>query len=383
MAGKTATLLQVERRGKIALMEPVVDSEMAQAALSALQNERLVLGESVYKFEEEFARYCGSQFGVSTGSGTAALQIALQALGIDGGDEVLTTPFSFWATSNAVLHAGGVPKFADVEPSGFNLDPTSVSEYVTARTKAIIPVHLYGRPARMDEFLDLAEEHRLALVEDACQAHGAELNGRRVGALGHAGCFSFYTSKNMTVCGDGGMIVTDDPEVAEAAKSLRDCGRASKYSMSRIGYTSRMNTVNAAIGRVQLKRLNEWNMARRRIASEYRRGLEGVKGIVLPPGETGTERHVYHLFVIRSRFRNQIMKWLSENGVESGIHYPVPIHLQPPYRKLFGYAEGLYPESERLAGEVLSLPMHPNLSEDDVRYVSQLVREATEKFQHR
>ena len=381
MAGKTATLLQVERRGKIALMEPVVDSEMAQAALSALQNERLVLGESVYKFEEEFARYCGSQFGVSTGSGTAALQIALQALGIDGGDEVLTTPFSFWATSNAVLHAGGVPKFADVEPSGFNLDPTSVSEYVTARTKAIIPVHLYGRPARMDEFLDLAEEHRLALVEDACQAHGAEFNGRRVGALGHAGCFSFYTSKNMTVCGDGGMIVTDDPEVAEAAKSLRDCGRASKYSMSRIGYTSRMNTVNAAIGRVQLKRLNEWNMARRRIASEYRRGLEGVKDIVLPPGETGTERHVYHLFVIRSRFRNQIMKWLSENGVESGIHYPVPIHLQPPYRKLFGYAEGLYPESERLAGEVLSLPMHPNLSEDDVRYVSQLVREASEKSQ--
>jgi len=187
----------------------------------------------------------------------------------------------------------------------------------------------------------------------------------------------------MTVCGDGGMIVTDDPEVAEAAKSLRDCGRASKYSMSRIGYTSRMNTVNAAIGRVQLKRLNEWNMARRRIASEYRRGLEGVKDIVLPPGETGTERHVYHLFVIRSRFRNQIMKWLSENGVESGIHYPVPIHLQPPYRKLFGYAEGLYPESERLAGEVLSLPMHPNLSEDDVRYVSQLVREATEKFQRR
>ena len=383
MAGKTATLLQVERRGKIALMEPVVDSEMAQAALSALQNERLVLGESVHKFEEEFARYCGSQFGVSTGSGTAALQIALQALGIDGGDEVLTTPFSFWATSNAVLHAGGVPKFADVEPSGFNLDPTSVSEYVTARTKAIIPVHLYGRPARMDEFLDLAEEHRLALVEDACQAHGAELNGKRVGALGHAGCFSFYTSKNMTVCGDGGMIVTDDPEVAEAAKSLRDCGRASKYSMSRIGYTSRMNTVNAAIGRVQLKRLNEWNMARRRIASEYRRGLEGVKGIVLPLGETGTERHVYHLFVIRSRFRNQIMKWLSENGVESGIHYPVPIHLQPPYRKLFGYAEGLYPESERLAGEVLSLPMHPNLSEDDVRYVSQLVREATEEFQRR
>src|SRR5947209_19963145 len=244
----------IRSRPKIPLMRPIVDEEMIQAATDALRNERLVMGESVFKFEEEFARYCGTRHAISTASGTAALQIGLQALGIGPGDLVITTPFTFIASSNAVLHAGARPEFADVEKTGFNLDPVEVGRKISKETRAIVPVHLYGQPARMKEFRDLASEHGTRLVEDACQAHGSDISGKRAGSMGDVGCFSFYTSKNMTVAGDGGMIVTDDDTVAETAKSqsrrdfavfvtdddtvaetaksLRDCGRASKYTMS-------------------------------------------------------------------------------------------------------------------------------------------------------
>jgi perosamine synthetase len=360
-------------------MKPVVDGEMLQAALFSLQNEKLVMGESVFKFEEEFARYCGARHAVSTGSGTAALQIAIQSMQIGRGDEVLTTPFSFFATSNAVIHAGAQPRFADVEDGGFNLDPAKVEAKLTPKTRAIIPVHLYGQPARMDEFRDVAQDQGISIIEDACQAHGAEYDGRKVGSLGHAACFSFYTSKNMTVCGDGGMIVTDDKEVADAARSFRDCGRASKYTMSRIGYTSRLNTVNAAIGRVQLRKLDGWNRARRGIANLYRRTLEGTPSVTLPPAETSKETPVYHLFVVRSEHRDQLATHLEQNGVEAAIHYPVPIHLQGPYRAEYGYSEGSFPIAERLAGQVLSLPIHPAITEEEISTVSHLVREFTKK----
>ena len=373
--GGAETVPQVKHGFKIPLMRPVVDEEMLQAALFALQNEKLVMGESVYKFEEEFARYCGTRYAVSTASGTAALQIALQSMGIEQRDEVVTTPFSFFATSNAVIHAGAQPRFADVENEGFNIDPVKVETKLTAMTRAIIPVHLYGQPSRMEEFRDLAEDKGISIVEDACQAHGAEYDGKRVGSLGRVGCFSFYTSKNMTVCGDGGMIVTNDEELADSARSYRDCGRASKYTMSRIGYTSRLNTVNAAIGRVQLRKLDNWNNARRRIAKLYRRELEGAPGIELPPLETPKETSVYHLFVVRSQRRDQLAKHLETNGVEAAIHYPVPIHLQTSYRTNFGYSEGSFPIAERLAGQVLSLPIHPAITEEEVRTVSRLVRE--------
>ncbi|HEV2119465.1 MAG TPA: DegT/DnrJ/EryC1/StrS family aminotransferase [Candidatus Bathyarchaeia archaeon] len=358
-------------------MRPVVDEEMLQAALFSLQNEKLVMGESVYKFEEEFARYCSTRYAVSTASGTAALQIALQSMGIDEEDEVMTTPFSFFATSNAVIHAGAQPTFADVEKDGFNLDPKKVELKLTPKTRAVIPVHLYGHPSRMKEFKDLADDKGISIVEDACQAHGAEYQGRRVGSLGHVGVFSFYTSKNMTVCGDGGMIVTNDEQVAEAARSFRDCGRASKYTMSRIGYTSRLNTVNAAIGRVQLKKLDQWNEARREMADMYRRELEGVAGVELPPAETTGTTPVYHLFVVQSDHRDKIASHLEKNGVEAAIHYPVPIHLQAPYRTRYGYSEGSFPLSERLAERVLSLPIHPAITAEEVRSVSRLVRETT------
>lgn len=360
-------------------MRPVVDEEMLQAAVYSLQNEKLVMGESVFKFEEEFARYCGVRYGVSTGSGTSALQIALQSLRIGAKDEVLTTPFSFFATSNAVIHAGSQPRFADVENDGFNLDPAKAEEKLTSETRAIIPVHLYGQPSRMDEFHDLAEDKEISLVEDACQAHGAEYNGKRVGSLGDVGCFSFYTSKNMTVCGDGGMIVTNDEDLADTARSFRDCGRASKYTMSRIGFTSRLNTVNAAIGRIQLRRLDGWNEKRRNVAVRYRKALKDIPGIELPPAETSEEMPVYHLFVVRSQHRDRLASHLEANGVEAAIHYPVPIHLQEPYKAMYGYSDGTFPVSERLAQQVLSLPLHPLISEGEVETVSQLVRESAKE----
>ena len=360
-------------------MKPVVDDEMLQAAVYSLQNEKLVMGESVFKFEEEFARYCGVRYGVSTGSGTAAIQIALQSIQVGARDEVLTTPFSFFATSNAVIHAGSQPRFADVEEDGFNLDPAKAAQKLTSETRAIIPVHLYGQPSRMDEFHDLAEDKGIRLVEDACQAHGAEYRGKRVGSLGDVGCFSFYTSKNMTVCGDGGMIVTNDEDVADAARSFRDCGRASKYTMSRIGFTSRLNTVNAAIGRVQLKRLDNWNRTRRHVAALYREALKDTPGIKIPPAETSSEMPVYHLFVVRSQHRDRLASHLEANGVEAAIHYPVPIHLQEPYKAMYGYSEGNYPVAERLAQQVLSLPLHPSITEGEVETVSQLVRESAKE----
>jgi perosamine synthetase len=365
----------IRSRPKIPLMRPIIDEEMIQAAVDALRNERLVHGESVFKFEDEFARYCGTRYAISTGSGTAALQIALLALGIGSGDSVVTTPFTFIASSNAVIHAGARPEFADVEKTGFNLDPEQVETKISKTTKAILPVHLYGQPARMKEFRDLSSEHKVRLVEDACQAHGSEIRGKRAGSMGDVGCFSFYTSKNMTVAGDGGMIVTDDDQVAENARSLRDCGRASKYTMSRIGYTSRLNTVNAAIGRVQLRKLDRWNLVRRRLASRYRKGLQDVAGITLPPEDNPGAKSVYHLFVIRSKNRDELAKKLEANGVETAVHYPIPSHLQAPYRQIYGFTEGLFPISEGLAGQVLSLPLWPEMADEDVDRVCQLIRD--------
>lgn len=364
-------------RSKIPLALPEIDSEMKTAALAAL-DEKLVMGESVYKFEEEFARYCGAKYAVSTGSGTAALSITFQALGIGAGSEVVTTPFSFIATANAVLHAGAEPVFADVEENGVNLSPHKTLSKLNSKTRAIMPVYLYGLPAAMDEFLKVSRERNVRLVEDACQAHGARIGNRKAGSIGDAGCFSFYPAKNMTVGGDGGMITTNNEDLAEAAMSIRDCGRDknSKYHMGRIGVTSRLNTVNAAIGRIQLRRLDSWNAARNRLAERYRKELEIENGIRLPPAAESGDYGVYHLFVIRSKQRDRIQEHLKRNGIETGVHYPVPIHLQVPYRQRFGYAEGAFPSSEQLSDEVLSLPMYPSLSEQQVIEICDTVKQS-------
>ena len=334
--------------------------------------------ESVYKFEEEFAHYCGTSFAVSTASGTAALSITLQALNIGQGNEVITTPFSFIATANSVVHSGADPVFADVEDSGINLSPSKTRAKIGSKTRAIMPVHLYGHPSRLDEFHDIAVEAGISLIEDACQAHGAEFRGAKVGSIGDAGCFSFYPAKNMTVGGDGGMITTNNEELADAARSIRDCGRDknSKYYHGRIGFTSRLNTVNAAIGRVQLKRLEAWNQTRRRLSERYRKELENVRDITLPPLGGEMEKAVYHLFVIRTILRDQVKKRLAESGIETGIHYPRPIHLQAPYRQKYGYTERTFPVSESLSNEVLSLPIFPTLTEDEVVRVCEALKKS-------
>ena len=359
----------------VPLAAPVFDEEMEAAAVNALRHERFVLGEDVFKFEEEFARYVGTKCAVSTSSGTNALQIALLALGVTAGDEVVTSAFSFVASANAILHAGATPVFADIDAKDFNVDPEKVKLKITKRTKAFLPVHLYGYPCKMQEISEIAENHGLKVVEDACQAHGAEYAGRKAGAIGDVGCFSFYPSKNMTVCGDGGMIVTNDEETARLAAKLRDCGRKTQYEHDVVGYTSRLNTVNAAIGRVQLRRLDEWNKKRVDAASVYGKLLSDVEEVGCPPKGDSKVKPVYHLYVIKAKRRDELREYLQCRGVSCGVHYPLPIPLQPVYKKMFKFRAGEYPVSERVSGECLSLPMYPSLSEGDVEYVCGGIRE--------
>ncbi len=367
-----------EPRKKIHLANPVIDAEMKAAALSALENEMMVMGESVYKFEEEFAQYCSTKYAVSTASGTAALSITFQALSIGHGNEVITTPFSFIATANSVVHSGADPVFADVEDSGINLSPSKTRAKIGSKTRAVMPVHLYGHPSRLDEFHDIAVEAGISLIEDACQAHGAEFRGAKVGSIGDAGCFSFYPAKNMTVGGDGGIITTNNEDLADAARSIRDCGRDknSKYYHGRIGFTSRLNSVNAAVGRVQLRRLDAWNEARRRLSQRYRKELENVQNIKVPPLDSDYEKSVYHLFVIRTKLRDKVKQGLAADRIETGIHYPRPIHLQAPYRQKYGYTEGAFPLSESLSDEVLSLPIFPTLTQDEVVRICDSLKKA-------
>lgn len=372
--------VQNTREARIPLAKPIFSKEMEKAAVNALLNERFVLGESVYKFEEEFARYCGVDYAVSTSSGTDALQIALTALGITRGQQVMTSPASFIASSNVVLHVGATPIFADIDLETYTIDPEQVKKAINRRTRAVIPVHLYGYPADMDSINEIADKHGLYVVEDACQAHGAFYKGRKVGTLGDVACFSFYSSKNMTVAGDGGMLVTDDEKVSGKAARLRDCGRKSKYVHDLVGFTARLNTVNAAIGRVQLRHLDEWNEKRRKNAQIYDRLLSDLGELILPPKGDGETRPVYHLYVIRTRHRDGLKEWLESDGIQCGIHYVLPIHLQPVYKEMFGFEEGAYPRSEKLCRTCLSLPMYPDLTLSEVKFISDKVHSFFEEM---
>jgi perosamine synthetase len=367
--------VQNVRKATIPLANPIFDEEMEKAAVNALWNEHFVLGESVYKFEEEFAKYCGANYAVSTNSGTDALQIALKALGVVQGQYVITSPASFIASSNVILHVGAAPIFSDIDLGTYTIDPKQMKQTIRNGTKAVIPIHLYGYPADMDSINEIAEKHRLCVIEDACQAHGALYKGRKVGSLGEVACFSFYPSKNMTVAGDGGILVTNDKKVANKASKLRDCGRRSQYVHDLIGYTARLNTVNASIGRVQLKHLDEWNEKRRRNAEIYNRLLSDVDELILPPQADGGTRPVYHLYVIRTKSRDGLKVLLEANGIQCGIHYGLPIHLQPVYKKMFGFKEGMYPKSEELCKTCLSIPMHPDLARNQINFVSEKIHE--------
>jgi len=360
---------------RIPLAKPVFDKEMERAALDAFRNEHFVLGDSVRKFEEEFARYCGVDHAVSMSSGTNALHIALLALGIVKGQNVVTTPASFVATSNVILHANLLPKFADIDLKTYCIAPAEIAAVADRKTKAVLPVHLYGYPADIDGIRDFSDKRKLWVIEDACQAHGAFYKNRRVGSLGDVACFSFYPSKNMTVGGDGGMLVTNDMRIADTAAKLRDCGRKNKYVHDLVGYTARLNTVNAAIGRVQLKHLDEWNERRQKNAKLYDRLLSDISGLVLPPMGDKETKSVYHLYTIRIRNRDSLRDWLESQGVQCGVNYVLPIHLQPVYREMFGFTEGMFPRSEELCKTCLSIPMYPELTGKEIRFVSEKIHE--------
>lgn len=349
--------------------------ELREAFERVLQKSSFILGPEVERFEREFADYLGASECVAVSSGTAALHLALLALGIGPGDEVITVPNTFIATAEAITAAGARPIFVDVDPYSGTMDSMRVEEAMTPRTRAILPVHLYGQSAALDPLLAIARAHGLALVEDACQAHGGEYRGRKLGTLGSIGCFSFYPSKNLGCCGEGGAAVTNDPDLAMRIRLLRDHGSVRKYEHLIPGLNCRMEGLQAAILSVKLKSLDSWNEKRRAIAAAYSRMLVG-SGLVLPEEVPGT-RHVYHLYVVQSDHRDLLRERLTDLGIGTGLHYPVPLHLQEAYRSL-GYRTGDFPVSELLAKRILSLPMYPELSCDSVEHVVSALKEALE-----
>ncbi len=359
---------------RIGLCRPVVTDEMVEAAAEALRNERLVLGESVFRFEEAFARYTGTEHAVSVSSGTAALTLTLTAMGLKG-SEVLTTPLSFVATATSMVHAGVTPRFSDVREEDFLLNPSIIPRGFTERTAGIMPVHLFGRACDMDAVSEIASERGLMVIEDAAQAHGALYKGRKTGSLGDAGCFSFYSTKNMTVGGDGGMVTTNDERLANDIRKLRHCGRVSQYTHDVFGFTSRLNTANAAFGLVQLKHLDEWNERRRTVAARYTDRLRHLGSLQVPPGPTGDVVPVFHLYAVRAERRDELVEHMRSREVEVGVHYPVPIHLQPIYMEEYGYSGGEYPVSESLAGRLASLPMYPTITNGEVDYVCEAIED--------
>lgn len=355
--------------------KPFVSAEVEAAAIDALRNDRFVGGENVAKFEEEFANFIGTKYAVALSSGTAALDFIFMALGIGAGDRVVTSTWSFIASANSIMHAGGQPVFADINDEDYCIDPSQVKTHLEVGARGILPVHIYGHPVDFDAIRELGERFSVPIVEDAAQAHGSRYKGRHVGTLGVAGAFSFYPSKNMTVLGDGGMVTTNDETILGKVLKLRDSGRTSQYEHDVLGYTARLNTVNAAIGRVQLRHLEEWNERRKAIADSYFVALQDiVPQISLPPRPTAIREPVFNQFVIRTVSRDGLRKYLGERGIQTNIHYPIPIHLQPFYVKTFGFTKGVCPRSELLARECLSLPMHPFLSNDDVRYICDAIR---------
>ncbi|SEP74190.1 DegT/DnrJ/EryC1/StrS family aminotransferase [Natrinema salaciae] len=360
---------------------PIADPELSADAVrrveSVLEDGRLADGPEVRAFEEEFAAYCGTDEAVATANGTTALHAALEALGVEDGDAVITSPFSFVASANAIRLAGGKPVFADIDPETYTLDPTDVERVLGERDDivGILPVHLYGLPADMPALCDIADEHELFVLEDACQAHGAKVDGRRVGAFGDAACFSFYPTKNMTT-GEGGMIVTDRDDVADRAASYVNHGRnvsgTGGYDHVDLGHNYRLTSIGAAIGRTQLERLSDFNRARREIAVFYDDRFADLP-LETPTEPTGS-RHVYHQYTIRTDERDALEASLSERDVGTGIYYGTPIHRQPAYETISTAAATL-PEAERAADEVLSLPVHPGVSERDRRTVVEAVRD--------
>lgn len=339
-----------------------------------LESTAYILGEEIPAFEREFAAYCDVGYAVGVDSGTSALELALRAFDIGPGDEVITVANTFVATVFAIAYTGATPVLVDADPITYNLDPGKIEAAITPRTRAILPVHLYGQPADMDPIMDIARRHDLIVIEDACQAHGARYQGQRVGGIGHAATFSFYPAKNLGAYGDGGMVVTNDAQVADTLQLLRNYGQREKYHHLRTGYNRRLDTLQAALLRVKLPYLDGWNAARRRIADRY---AEVLPESVVIPEVPGYAEPVWHLYVIQVPERDALRAYLAERGIATGIHYPIPIPLLPACQDL-GHKAGDFPVTEAAAEQILSLPMYAEMTDADVDVVADAIREFLE-----
>ena len=354
----------------IPIASPIIGEEEKRAVIRVLDSGRLAQGEVVKEFEEDFAGYTGTRYAVATNNGTTALHTALLAVGVGEGDEVITTPFTFIATANSILYCSARPVFADIDFETFNIDTEEIKEKITKKTKAIHIVHLYGQPCDMGAIMEICEDYRLKLIEDACQAHGAEYRGRKVGSFGDAACFSFYPTKNMTT-GEGGMITTSNREVAKRARFLRSHGSGVRYNHEILGYNYRMTDIAAAIGIEQLKKLDAFNKKRIENARKLTAGLKDTGGLVTPC-QLKEVKHVYHQYTVRVDDREGLIRRLEERGIGYGIHYPKPVHRQAVYQNL-GYSDSL-PEAEKACEDVLSLPVHPGVGEEDIEYIISTVK---------
>jgi dTDP-4-amino-4,6-dideoxygalactose transaminase len=353
-----------------------IKDEVGPAIQRVLETCEFSLGSEVVALESEFAAYCGTTYGVGVNTGTSAIHLALMAAGIGPGDEVITVPFTFVATVAAIENAGATPVLVDIDPATFTLDAAQLAAAITPRTKAIVPVHLYGHPADMDPILAIARDAGLIVIEDAAQAHGAEYHGRRVGSMGAMACFSFYPGKNLGAYGEGGMVVTADPEYARKLRMLRDWGAEKKYHHVMKGYNFRLDGIQGAVLRVKLRHLEAWTEARRSAAAHYDALFAGSS--IVTPRAMPWARHVYHIYGIRTPRRAEWQAALLEAGVQTGIHYPTPVHLLPAYANLGG-RPGQFPHAERAAAEELSLPMFPELTAPQREAVAAAVRRVAER----
>ncbi len=351
-----------------------IKSKIDGAMARVLDNSAFILGREVEAFEEAFAEYVGAKFCVGLNSGTAAIQLAMTACGVGAGDEVIVPANSFFATAEGVSTAGAKPVFVDADPVSYAIDAAKIEATITTRTRAIMPVHLYGQAADLDSIFEIAARRDLLVIEDAAQAHGSLYKGRRVGAVGAAGCFSFYPGKNLGAYGEGGAVVTDDAEVARRVRLLRDHGSERKYRHEVVGYNFRLEGIQGAVLGVKLKHLDRWNDLRRAHAARYAEllGEVATSGTLMLPREMPYARHIYHLYVVQVDGRDALQQALNAAGVQTGIHYPIPIHLQPAYAT-HGHSAGDFPETERQAGRVLSLPMFPELTDAQISYVAEQI----------
>jgi dTDP-4-amino-4,6-dideoxygalactose transaminase len=350
-----------------------IKSEIDAAVLRVLESTQFILGDEVAAFEREFASYCQAPDSVAVNSGTSALHLALLAAGIGPGDEVITTPFTFVATVAAIRYTGACPVFVDIEPDYFTIDSSKIESAITPRTRAIIPVHLYGQPADMDPILDFARRRGLTVIEDAAQAHGSEYHGRRCGSLAEIAAFSFYPGKNLGAYGEGGALTTLRADIAATCRTLRDWGQEKRYEHRLKGFNYRMDGIQGAILRVKLRHLEAWTEQRRRVASWYAGALD-PETVRVPKDRPGC-RHVYHVYVVRSETRDELRDALTRQGIQTGIHYPIPVHLQPAHADL-GHHAGDFPIAEAAAREVLSLPIFPEMTRDQVETVAAVVSQA-------